>query len=152
MLTVPKDRYSVQFFAGVAFSGAFISALFPFPGLTLVPYLPFLIFFLLSKHDLGGLRFTKAVLLLGFVSLYYIFWLAVEPGGHSRSLIVRLVYFYALAFAFVFGRVVYDPREFMRGFWKFLLPLSVISACLGIVKVAFQSRGYILGPLDFFIR
>lgn len=150
MLMAHKDRYSAQFFAGVAFSGAFISALFPLPGLTLVPYIPFLIFFVLCKPDLGGLRFTTAVLLLGFVSLYYIFWLAVEPGGHSRSLIVRLVYFYALAFAFVFGRVVYDPQEFMRGFWKLLLPLSVISACLGIVKVAFQSRGYIIGPLDFF--
>src|SRR5690606_8253539 len=38
----------------------------------------------------------------------------------------------------------------MRGFWGFLLPLSVISACVGIVKVALQSRGFILGPLEFF--
>lgn len=152
MLVAESDKCSTQFLVGLAFSGAFISALFPFPGLTLVPYLPFLVFFVLRKHDFEKIKIPKSIFLLFFASLYYVFWLAIEPGEYSRNLIVRLVYFYAMAFAFVFGRVVDDPQDFMRGFWRFLLPLSVMSACLGIAKVAFQSRGYILGPLDFFYQ
>lgn len=149
-LNYMSKKCNIQFFAGLAFSGAFISALFPFPGLTLAFYLPFLFSLALSGLSFNSLKITKAILLLGFVSLYYIFWLAISPGSRELGLIVRLVYFYALAFAFVFGRSVEDPREFMRGFWKALLPLSVVSSAIGVTKVAFQSRGYILGPLEFF--
>lgn len=152
MMIINKKTYGPQFFTGLAFSGAFISALFPFPGLTFAAYLPFLLFFIYEKHAIERLRFTKIVPLLCFVSFYYIFWLAIDQGEYIRATIVRLIYFYAMAFAFVFGRVVDDPREFMRGFWWALLPLSVISALLGVVKVALQSRGYIIGQLDFFYQ